>query len=735
VRTLLQISSLTLLSGTALAAFPDATPVTVETTPPTVLVVGSKYDARRDDTASRIVVGHDEIVRYGDDSLTDVLKRLPGISIGRASGVPGQGDGGQSQISMRGLGQGYTQLLLLDGVPAPAGFALDTLAPELIERIEVMRAASAELGNQAIAGTINIILKKAVLADRDEAKLGVTRSNGHSTSTLALQLSDRHGRFSYALAASLSRKNSRTDSIAREQASDGAGAPLLLRITPQQEVGRRDEASLAPRLTWALSNGDTLTAQNYLSLTHINNHHTAHESTPLGAPSAYPDSLATYVATSAILRSDVNWTHDLAAGASLDIKAGVNLSRRRAMFHFDGRAVDGGAGSHQVASGPAETGLTFSGNWHRPLGAGHTLTLGWDGADQRRREYRREQQTFRPAAGGTVTNAPRIDDDYRAELRRLAWFGQDEWQVTPRWALSLGLRWEGLRTVIRGNMLAPVESETSICSPLLQSLWKVTPDTRLRLALTHTFKAPTLIQLVPRRYSTDNNNSALNPDTQGNPALRPERAWGLDGALEHDLGGGALLSAGVFMRRISDVTGERLTQSAGTWTSTPFNQGVATVRGLELEAKLPLRLLMREAPAIDLHANLARYWSRVADVAGPDNRLARQTPLSANFGLDYRPRGAALALGGNLSFTGAGPVQESARLRSGATPRRELDVYAVWSWNAKTRWRFSGANLLRRDSVAWQRYQEGYGGEGGVLQNALSSASDATWRLTLERQF
>ena len=58
----------------------------------------------------------------------------------------------------------------------------------------------------------------------------------------------------------------------------------------------------------------------------------------------------------------------------------------------------------------------------------------------------------------------------------------------------------------------------------------------LRLALARTYKAPLLAKLVPRRYTTDNNNNPTNADEQGNPQLRPELAWGLDVAYERYLG-------------------------------------------------------------------------------------------------------------------------------------------------------------------------------------------------------
>ena len=81
-----------------------------------------------------------------------MLKRLPGVTI---QGRPGRG----GAIRLRGLGSGYTQILL-DGERVPPGFSLDSLAPDQIERIEILRAPTAETGARAIAGTINIITRE-----------------------------------------------------------------------------------------------------------------------------------------------------------------------------------------------------------------------------------------------------------------------------------------------------------------------------------------------------------------------------------------------------------------------------------------------------------------------------------------------------------------------------------------------------------------------------------------------
>ena len=87
---------------------------------------------------------------------TRALRRVDGPErayaiAAEASAAPGRGGAPR----MRGLGAGYTQILI-NGDPMPQGFALDQLSPSQIERIEVLRAPTAETGTRAIAGTNTI---------------------------------------------------------------------------------------------------------------------------------------------------------------------------------------------------------------------------------------------------------------------------------------------------------------------------------------------------------------------------------------------------------------------------------------------------------------------------------------------------------------------------------------------------------------------------------------------------
>lgn len=679
---------------------------------------------RRDESVATVVVGHAELVRQGDRTLSDALRRVPGVTVGA-----GKGQGQGSQLQLRGLGQGYT-LVMLDGVPVQPGFSLDALDPELVERVEIRRAATAEFSTQAIAGAINIVLKKAGSKHQREFKLGASESAGRPSGSATLQWSDRQGGGAQALAATLSQSTSTMQFDEWQRDADLQGAPVLVRHTPQQEIVRSQGVELAPRLSWALAGEGSLAWQNLLSFRRQSNRHHGVETAELGENSAYPDNRSNFDQDSSVLRTDLQWLRKLDGGATLEVKAGAGRNHRRSDFMFIGRSRDGHLlATNLVDSGVDEVSAGSSGSYRRSLGEQHTLAAGWDGEWRRRSDFRREQQFD---LGVTTL---RSDEAYTGTVRRLALFAQDEWTFAPRWSAYLGLRWEQLRTVsgddgAAQNQLAQVASQ--LWSPLLQLLWKRTEKDQLRLALTRTYKAPTLYQLIPRRYTINNGNSSTNPDTLGNPALRPERAWGLDAAYEFYPVKDAMLGVSGSLRRIDDVMLDRLYYQNGRWLATPSNQGGAQVRSLELEAKLPLSALLPTllptAPAIDLRANLARNWSRLDAVAGPDNRLASQLPWSANLGLDYRLARWPLTLGGNVNVQGGTRMRVSSALLETAGAARTLDIYGLWRFSDQLRLRVSGANLLARSRTESSAYTD----DTGRMLRTVDTRGWRSWRLMLE---
>jgi outer membrane receptor for ferrienterochelin and colicin len=211
---------------------------------------GGATDQRRASTAAKIVVNHDELVEYGDTTLLDAVKRLPGITV--------QG----SSIRMRGMAGGYTQILV-DGDPIPPGFSIETLSPDLIERIEIYRSPTAEFSTQSIAGTINIVLRKAVSHRRRELKGSISTNAGAPSGYLTGQLADRMGALTYTLPFSLNIYGFRWRSDARQLGWDAAGIPNLDYTTGDAGHGHGVNAGLSPKLSWSWGKDHTLLWESF----------------------------------------------------------------------------------------------------------------------------------------------------------------------------------------------------------------------------------------------------------------------------------------------------------------------------------------------------------------------------------------------------------------------------------------------------------------------------------------
>ena len=683
-----------------------------------VRAASEAYDPRRDDTANKIVVNHEEIVKYGDTSILDVLKRLPGITVSGANGRGGE-------IRMRGLGSGYTQVLL-NGERAPAGVSIDSLAPDAIERIEIIRAASAEFSTQSIAGTINIVLKKVVTKAERSLKAGYGKGPGFASPNLTLLVSDRVDSLSYSVTASLNHNASTRQSSSFETDFDPAGVPTVLRAASTVANGRNDSLNLAPRLNWSLSGGDSLTSQSFVYVGTSARHSSTESVTTLGPPQPYADVANHGDSGGDYLREDLSWTHKLANEGKLELKLGVSRGDGRSHSHDDGYDTGGAHNlAREVDSHSRDQGASSTGKYTVPVVDGHALSAGWDAGYNQRRDARVQAEAALP--GATPYNS---DESFDATVARLAMYAQDEWNVTKRWSVYLGLRWEGIDTHSTGSGFDPVASRSSVWSPLLQTLWKL-PDTKgdqLRFALTRTYKAPGTSSLIPRRF-TSTNNSADQPDYRGNPNLKPELALGFDASYDHYFAEGALLSASVSSRRIDGYTHNGVILDAGRWVSLPINDGQAHTRGLELEAKFPLKTVFEQAPAIDLRASVSRNWSAVDAVPGPDNRLDRQTPVSANFGLDYK--NGALTTGGSFGFRNGGPVRLSVTETNYEMVRRDLDLYALWKFSPSVQLRLAGGNLLRQPYDS----QYSYSDASGTLRRRDSYPGYASLRANLEWKF
>jgi outer membrane receptor protein involved in Fe transport len=677
----------------------------------------ASYDPRRDDTASKIVVNNEEIVKYGDTNVLDVLKRVPGVT------VSSSGRGGE--IRMRGLGNGYTQILL-NGERAPAGFDISSLSPEVIERIEVLRAASAEFSTQSIAGTINVVLKKSVKAAQRELKLGYGHGAAQNSPTASLQLSDKLGKLSYSFAMNVFQNRFTNEPETIESFFNPAGVMTGLRQSETPQDARISAVNLTPRINYTFGNGDTLTSQTFANWANFSQVEAGRIETLLGPIPAYPRLDQSMTNHNHVFREELNWVHKFESGAKLDAKlSGLYVGAGNSMYRFGGGNPAAVPLRAFIESDAAIRGLTSTGKYTSSRFEGHALAFGWDGGYQTGDDRRLERDAAAPAVP-----LPGGDEFYESTVSRLAVYGQDEWNVTPAWSVYLGARWEGIRTTTEGNTYAQVKNNSSVLSPIAQTLYKIpgTKGDQLRLAVTRTYKAPNQQQIIPHRF-TSVNNSQTEPDSIGNPNLKPELALGIDASYEHYWAEGALLSASVSSRRITDYTRSLVVFDGARWVSTPTNSGNAKTYGVELEAKFPLKAVMETTTNLDLRASLSRNWSTVDSVPGPDNRLDGQTPLSATLGADYKT--GALTLGGSYVFKNGGFVRVSGNQISYQSVRRDLDLYALWKFTPKLQLRVATSNLLAQDVIS----QSSYTTAAGTQTSRTLSPVHRSVRATVEMKF
>lgn len=148
-------ASIALLAGSSVFSLPLAA---IELEP--LVVTSSRTEQPKSHSiASVTLIERAQIEQSQAQSLPELLRRVPGLSLSNNGGV-----GKSTSIFMRGSNASHV-LVLVDGVKigsvTSGGAALQDLPIELIERIEVVRGPRSSLyGSEAIGGVIQIFTRR-----------------------------------------------------------------------------------------------------------------------------------------------------------------------------------------------------------------------------------------------------------------------------------------------------------------------------------------------------------------------------------------------------------------------------------------------------------------------------------------------------------------------------------------------------------------------------------------------
>lgn len=663
--------------------------------------VKGKRDAtqdRRDSTAAKIIITREDIERYGDSNLGDVMRRLPGVTQG---GRPGRG----GPVRMRGMAGGFTQILL-DGERIPPGFSIAEISPEQVERIEILRAPTAETGARAIAGTINIILREPLQSRQNDVRPSIVADRGRFSPSLSFTRNDKLGETgTYNLTVNTGRNAVLTDTATETRTTRVADGIVTLAQTNMARADDvRDNIFISNRMQWRLGVGEMFSSQPFFVRSRTRSQGVAALSQSVGlAPYARANSVS--AGENQVMRSMLMLNRRTDQDTRYELRGGGGRLQSSNSSVLEQRSNQGLTTLRQTTESDAhDRSWNIAGKLSRSWGDGkNAFVVGGELEGVKRTD---NAKTFLNGSRQLADFGDEID----VSTARRAIYAQNEWDPNPNWSTYFGLRWEAIETKSNSAATA-VSNKSSILTPLAHGVWRFAAPARdqLRLSLTQSYRPPTTQNLVARPslntlFPVPGANTAVSPDRAGNPNLKPERANGIDFAYENYLKVGGVVSVNLFTRRITDLIRTVTAQESVSWASSPRfvarpqNLGNAITSGLEFDAKFALPELFESALPINTRANLSLYKSSVDQIPGPNNRISEQPRLTANFGGDYRFRGEPFSIGATLAITPGYETRLTESQTQKLSTRRVWDSYILWNISSTNRLRLTFSNIAPRDS-------------------------------------
>lgn len=669
-------------------------PKPVEPTVPAKLEnveVRASRDQSSSDGITR-VVGQDELSKYGDGNVLDVLKRQPGVTV----------SGGQ--LSLRGIGSAYVRILV-DGQRPPPGFSLDSLAPNMVERIEIMPSSGVEFSSQSIGGTINIILKRTRTGK--QASLSVAAESNADNNTLRATGTWGDSSGLWAWFVNSNARVSKTDSEMSSQAQASFNAvPTEQRSTISTNRLTNQNINFGPRLTYTPNPQTRVQVQTggwIWQSDSVGNDLTLRT---LGIPSVFDNATRVFDGSGHGLWFNGEWNQTLSDSTKLEFKtrAGRWYNRNRNEMNYSLAAAIGGGELFRELEENGRGSWQFLGATIRQnINTEQNASYGFETSKDTSRNSKFE------LLGGINRVLPG-DELATDSLKQNAIFVRHEFQMSKEWASDVGVRWESLEFDVDLGTAKQLLNKQQLLAPALQFQFKPggSKIEQYRIEIGRKWKPLRSFELSQRRnFSVDNRFNS--PDTVGNPNLKPEQAINLDLAYTRRIGTEGSLGAVLLFKKIDNVLLRRTTLNAnGRWESRNENIGAGTVKGIELEYKGNLNeLLSADFPKTQIRANVGRYWSKVEALPAPGNRVASQTPLNFNTGFDHKMAGMPLTWGASFKYSQRGLQRNSEFDTLEQNSEKSLGFYASWIVSPKLNFKLAAENLFAGDNLRKTEYSSG----------------------------
>lgn len=678
------------MAQSATGAAPAAAPVESEK----VVVFGTKYRNRSNETAPVLDYGLDYFQKFEPLTAGDALKRVPSVAF--LSDVL-EYDG----VRLRGIDPGYTQILIngekVPGAGVDRSFFVDRIPAELIERVEVVRSSSADRSGDAMAGAINIKLRDAFSFDGGYLKGGVLHFDdselkpvlggvysgaiGGGRFLIGGNMQGRHNpkqktSLRYEPNAGIFEFDNREDqSDVRDGTDYSANGSLIfpagggeIKLTGAYVRTDRTETEVSREY-------DDLTSVAIADLNEISNQFEDifQENYSIGA---------------SILAPMFGGESRIKFGYSAFIEDTVNTEN---VEKFSGGVVDELEIAQETTDSQDEE---FSASLsHTFVWDASKLKIGVDFQDKTRDAaiLDDDDDCNAPCTPVLGTLSPVDGGVYLINEERLDAFVKFNGE-SGRFDYELGLRVE-TSDVLVSDENGRFRNDYAFVLPSAHLKFKASDNDRLRLSFAGTVRRPNFDSLAPALIEEE---PTEDDDFRGNPQLKPERAWGLDASYERRLGQRGVAGINVFYRDVTDrielVSTGIVSSSGNGFIYEPRNIGDGFVYGVELDFSTPLWFAGLDDTGVFL--NFSWLDSEVTDPAtNQKRRFNDQAEYILNTGFIQDLPEWAAAFGATYRLQGDAFNSVFSRT-VGTSYGADLEVFIEKRFGERFVLRATGSNLL-----------------------------------------
>ncbi|MFW1945445.1 TonB-dependent receptor plug domain-containing protein [Acinetobacter guillouiae] len=543
---------------------------------------------------AKTIVTREEMLQFGDQSVTDALRRAAGFQMP----TPGQGPRGSSGSgSMRFRGGGAPVFLIngeaVQGGPRGGMSIVDSITPEMIERIEITKQPSVAQASVASSAVINIILKEplddAGISGNVKLGYGITQSDQkeEQRKNISVQADGRNGAWIYSVSAN----QMWNDSKSSTEIENINGTRQQIRTT------NRTNTMFAPRVEYQIDDQQKLVSEIF---------YRKNESDGSSSNQVQNDKNDSIRLNTRYERKD--------KGDSDKVRLSIEKQNETESTR-----------SNQYSSYIDETVNEYG--------------LAYDGV----RKFDESKQVKFGLDARANALASNIADTL--DEQRYALYLEGSWKFSKRQTLTVGARQEWLE---RSGL---VEYSDQNLSPVLAHRLDFNDQWSLQTNVSRAFKSPNSNNLMPTvSISTDADAGSINnPDRGGNPNLRPEKITALETTLGYNTtAGGVNITA--FHRDIDDYIEKVILQEGTRFVERPYNQVQATTYGVEISGRYALKQT-ENGHSFMLNGQLSTVRAKIEDTDHNTRLASDVAPYTASTGVSYNYQPWQLASSINLSYT------------------------------------------------------------------------------------